>query len=149
RQPAIHCRGLELLDRLDAKRLVNLANPRRTQAGNRQHLDESLWHRRLELLEIPGRARVDEIPDHRQGGWSEAANLAQLTGAIERTEILHRERADLARRAGVGACLERALALQLEIRRDPRQDVRGGARVHGGLTSVAFDAGEVAQSIDE
>ena len=131
RQTSVARRSLELFDRVDVQRLPDLMNSRRRHPGNGEHVEQSLGHRLAQLLEVARLAGLDEVANHRECRRAEAAHAGERAGFEHRREIVRAERENSRRRAGVRANFERALAVELEVRRDLRQHVRGSARIHG------------------
>jgi hypothetical protein len=130
RQASVARSGLELLDRVDVQCFADLVNPRGGQARNGQHVHESLGHRFAKLLEVARLACLHEIAHDGQRRRTQTAHPRERAGLQHRREIIRAEREDRCRRAGVRPNLERAFPVELEVRRDLRQHVRGGARIH-------------------
>ena len=120
---------LELVDGLDGERLVNPEDLRRSHARHPQHLKQSLGSGGPELLEIQGLAMLDEIAHDRERRRTESANRGELAGLQRVAYIIGPEPAQRPGGGIVGARLEAILPVELEVRRDLREDVRRGPRI--------------------
>ncbi len=133
RQPgeaSIARRLLQLLERLDAESVVDLADLGGAEPRHAHHLDEPFGGGLLQLLEIGGLAELAQVAHDGERGRPEPAHLGELAGAVHLADVVGVEIENGPRRALVCPALEPILAMQLEELGDLVQRVRHGPGVH-------------------
>src|SRR5829696_8326885 len=108
---------------------MDLVNPGRRQTRNVEHLEEPFRRGLTQLLQIARLTSLDEIADDGQRRRPQAAHATQLARMVQWREVVGTEREQPLRGTRVRLALERVLAFELEIRRNPRENVRRRSRI--------------------
>ena len=119
-QAAIPRRLLELVQRVDAESLVDAMDAGRSQAGNAQHLEQSLWRILAQLLEKLRVAILDHVAQHVECRWAEPSKSGEFPRANHRGEVIHGQSLQGTGRNVVSARHGRGFAAQFKQCRDFR-----------------------------
>ena len=122
--------ALQVIQRLDAERVVNELHLDGAEPGNAQELQQPLGDSLAQPIEIRRLARLDQLANDRQRRRSDPLNLRQLAGPHERAKIVGIEGDQGARRSRVRARLEFLFAFDFEEGADLGENVRGRAGIH-------------------